>query len=373
MHLQPTETENIFKPSKKEKNSKKSKGSRRNTKRNGFKKERKLSSTSLSTEEECEFPSALRTIGRYGTNAGNALRVNPAKRVSYGEIEVHEMGRCLGWEVVPSDGGYPLGLTNECVHSYTQPIETKEEWMCARAEEGPRSVDRATRYSEAQRKVLLLPALDDHYSSKELEQEKVQHEKTILCTAKNPKCSKKASAKIQAKEAKSNVAAHYHNAGIEHDCDFLGKELELLRASRGDVGCHCHKLKTLSSFDPEKNYCGKQINKLISDRKLRDELRKRHLLTPEEASCSISSRIRIEQKVQMMARLQDAINKERSCETEDCTCAVNGIECHADVCQCCRSMTPSKASECCGNDHGVLTVDIEAIRAHQKEMVKSLS
>mmetsp|Transcript_51001 Transcript_51001/g.59593 ORF Transcript_51001/g.59593 Transcript_51001/m.59593 type:complete len:130 (-) Transcript_51001:384-773(-) len=63
----------------------------------------------------------------------------------------------------------------------------------------------------------------------------------------------------------------------------------------------------------------------MSDRKLKDELRKRRLLSilPSNASREV-----------LAEALQNAVDAEPCCRENECPCASNGIECHVEVCSC---------------------------------------
>jgi hypothetical protein len=306
-------------------------------------------------------------------------QMNGSAGVTFGTATVWEMKRCFGMESVPADGGYPLGLSNNCVGEFEYSLTSGERILDANAssdslDEGAtaavtiperckknKSVDRAPRQTEAQRKILLLPSMDPQYHVKELEQEK----KVLQKQAKESH-SHRASARIDA----TNKASHYHNAELEHDCTLIRNELEGLRLSRSEVGCSCHReTKFLDHFDPSNTNLN--LNKIMSDRKLREEMRKRHLLTTEEKSCS--KKLAADDKRDMMARLKVAMEQEPCCRPGECECANAGIACHADVCGCCsgqkRSEAPCTAS-CCGNAHGINLVDVIGIRANRDLVIQ---
>jgi len=290
--------------------------------------------------------------------------------VRFGTATVLEMKRCISMDAVPAEGGFPLGICSECLSQSEWDLETGKRInylgeipppsvmrIPERCSAEKKIVDHASRQSEAQRKVLLLPAMDPHYQAKELELER--------------KILQKQSTGHQRPTTRLQTQTNqYHNVALEHHCTIVRNDLETIRTSRMEVGCKCHKdTKFLDHFDPLNT--SQNLHKLMSDRKLRDEMRKRHILNPEEANGKIS----MELKRSMMARLKVVMDDEPCCRPDTCECAAAGISCHADACQCCsgkKHPTSSSAEACCGNPQGVNFVDVRDIRANRALIMESI-
>jgi len=89
----------------------------------------------------------------------------------------------------------------------------------------------------------------------------------------------------------------------------IKNELDKIRIERSENGCGCHRLKNFSK---------------MSEHRIKDELRKRHLSDSEMTNMS---------KSELQAMLKEFTSKEKCCGV-DCECEAAGIKCHWEVCGC---------------------------------------
>jgi len=107
----------------------------------------------------------------------------------------------------------------------------------------------------------------------------------------------------------------------------------------------------------------------MNDRKLREELRKRKLLHPEE---NCNDKILPDKKQELVQRLQQAIEKEPCCRVDNCPCVQNGFNCHETAQHSNNNPTQDKA-ELCGNIYGLDSVDIGNIQKKRAEFFNKSS
>jgi len=308
------------------------------------------------------------------------------------EVYVREYKRGIGSDAVPTgSGGWPLGLSNELCREVTVPLllddvmiirpsnlsdpypnSDKSESIDWNRDISTSVTNKARPMSETDRMRIILPVLDSNY-----------HFKTTDPTDDKQSSAHSSShhhhhhhSKRKTRSSSSSSSCGYHNPEIEHLGHEIRHELEVLRNNRSITGCECRKLKNISG------------RRGMNERKLREELRKRKLLTPEEARSKHSSPSK---KEELAKRLQQAVD-ENGCCGEDCPCYKSGIGCHAESCSCwhlshCvdkKHKTKSSAMEgeqdddadvCsitkrCGNKNGIYATDYKAIEAVRAKFLK---
>ena len=139
----------------------------------------------------------------------------------------------------------------------------------------------------------------------------------------------------------------YPSTEVKH----VRNELEQIRINRGleHAGCNCRK----KEYNAQSH---KRHHHRMTERKLKEEIRKRGLLAKE-----------IVYKSQLESILQQAMRDEPCCWGDDCPCARSGIMCHAVSCLCWRSSETAASiqqiQEQCGNRYGMYVVDTNEINA----------
>lgn len=151
----------------------------------------------------------------------------------------------------------------------------------------------------------------------------------------------------------------------------IRNELERIRSSRssdGSTGCTCRKLQV---YIPPPNAGKKAQSRRLSVLKLKDELRKRHLLPKETKT-----------REELELLLFNAVENEPCCVGDDCECHRNGITCQADTCSCWlashqtskgKSLTNQVSVNAikarCGNKYGMYVVDFDGINKFRNELL----
>jgi hypothetical protein len=177
----------------------------------------------------------------------------------------------------------------------------------------------------------------------------------------------------------SNPQEHYNDAFTQVEVHRVRNELEELRFHRsgeGHVGCTCRKLDVY--LLPPDGGGKKAHHRRMNVKRVKDELRKRHLLPDVPKT-----------REELELLLHTAVEKEPCCSGQDCPCARNGIECQADVCSCWHDSHQSKevgASTSsknetdavdtivarCGNVHGMYVVDFPKIQAYRDRVLNAI-
>eukprot|EP00978_Attheya_sp_CCMP212_P025882 scaffold84093_cov45-Attheya_sp.AAC.1 len=180
----------------------------------------------------------------------------------------------------------------------------------------------------------------------------------------------------------------WHNNGVFSRTEIMHvrNELELTRNGRAMTGCACRKTKNKQQHNGHRK-------KSMSERKVKDELRRRNLLRLDENHKKPSRDV-------LEARLFKAMEEEPCCWGEDCECVRNGIDCQSDACSCWQPShdktqhhsKPSSSSSSnpesdaststsdtiqtmqlqCGNPKGLYVVSFDEINSHRKTLLETL-
>jgi hypothetical protein len=328
-----------------------------------------------------------------------------SRRVHFKSVSVFEFGRCLGTDVVPSDGGWPLGMamstitdsisdnknvervTEESVDDYEAERQARlharlkvleldgvesdpAEWLETRQWDYKyKSKNPLFRMmTEKERMALLLadsegdvgslaPLQDMMYTrvrSGSMDKKTHMRTRSGSIDKKTPQVSRTRSA---------SFAEQYNDTYTQVEVHHVRNELETLRNSRskeGNTGCTCRKLDVY--LLPPGGGGKKAHSRRMNERKVKEELRKRHLL-PQE----------LKTREELEILLHDTVEKEPCC-LDDCACVRDGIECQADTCKCWFTSHQSekgkkhddipsieKINSRCGNRFGMYTVDMVKI------------
>jgi len=164
------------------------------------------------------------------------------------------------------------------------------------------------------------------------------------------------------------------------DLQHVQHELEQIRIHRSAenvAGCSCRKLHVVLPKDLKG---GKKSHhhRRFTERRVKDELRRRHVTIPNECK----SREELEQL------LYDEVEKHGCCYgNNDCPCARSGIGCQSDTCSCWYkshvthkkeskgevvSVSPADALQRCGNKNGIYVVDFEVIEKYRDGFITAI-
>ena len=334
------------------------------------------------------------------------------KRLRFGNVRILHFERCLGTQVVPRDGGWPLGLSHKASSSSSSSdneectIDAFEKQKQSKLRERWNDLDPKTKkelegmpslkadspvgqvfetrqwdfkriknplfgsLSEQNRMKLLLAA-----SSNKNGEDFDNSISSLSLSSQNHSPDKRRSARLRS----NSFAEHYNETYTQVDVHHVRNELEQLRNYRsmeGGAGCTCRKLHVY--LLPPGGGGKKAHHRRMSVYKVKEELRKRHLLPSE-------SRTREELEI----LLHDAVEEEPCCSGNDCPCVRNGIGCQADTCSCwlsshqtnegskrnnsASSLMPSTSAQeinrRCGNRHGMYIVDFKRIDTYRRPFV----
>lgn len=198
-----------------------------------------------------------------------------------------------------------------------------------------------------------------------------------------------------------SFAEQYNEVFTQVEVHHCRNELEQIRNFRtmeGSTGCSCRKLQV---YLLPPNAGKKAHHRRMKLHKIKEELRKRHLLPPEGQQHS---------REELELLLHDTVEGEPCCRADSCTCARNGIECQADSCTCWYTSHQTKQTQHdehtnhstttaggnnnhhnnhsssitsiitldeikarCGNSLGMSTVDMDKIDAFRRNYLSNLS
>jgi len=308
--------------------------------------------------------------------AAAAAAPETPKQVMFDKVLVREFSRCLSMDSVPTEGGWPLGLSQDITaeHESADSVDSfesdKQEKLKARWKEiHPDSLEPPTPletrqwdYKPDEERNPLFWKLS--------EQERMQ----ILIADSEGKSVKMVKPvrpvrKTHSTRSRSASVSEKRNETYPQDhVDHVSNELEQIRNQRsmeGSTGCSCRKLNV---YIPPPNAGKKAARQRMNLSKVKEELQSRNLLPTEHRTREELERL-----------LHDAVEQEPCC-TDDCVCVGNGIGCQADTCSCWsathqsdkgkkHSEDPTVIQKRCGNIHGMYVYDINEIDSFRKELL----
>jgi len=402
------------------------------------------------------------------------------KEVRFHKVMIREFERCLGTDVVPYDGGWPLGLSYEPVataeddedgknnNNHDDGVDlddyeaAKQERLRIRAHERGLNLEELTKsassssarrvgedetagvveletrqydykrkaknplfhlLTEDQRMAILLQASTPEEDGDDDSMEHSSHHSTL--SSSPPKhhnhhhkgsSSKGSSPSSKKRDSKSKQnhpnSGHHTNHALHHsghhvntrsnskrersgsfseqynetytqvNVHHVRNELEEIRFQRtgeGHTGCTCRKLDVY--LLPPGGGGKKASKRRLSILRVKEELRKRHLLPTEQKT-----------REELELILHDVVETEACCVGQDCPCARNGIECQADVCTCWYDSHQTKdggkqhanpkfhnisevseIQERCGNANGMYVVDLNKIHHMRQQILEQCS
>ena len=403
------------------------------TKKKKRRKRNRRKKKSASTAKEEEEPTPLAVV---------------KKSVRFDTVSCRLYQRTLGQDGgVPADGGWPLGMTNDYVQEPDMPLDTVEtakqerlqkrwkilyEGDAAAAAAAPplvletRPFDYKSSVNANGRSVknrLFGPLREDQRiqllcggrvnqdnggsssnssccsnnnnkkNKKNTSPKKKNKKKQVLPSNSTSSSSPSSSSSCCAKgscggdnndEKAAAVVVAFDSVTVRH----VRNELEQIRHWRtheGSNGCTCRKLCV---YLPPKNSGKKAQHKRLSERRVKEELRKRNALPPQTMT-----------RAQLEHLLHDLVEQEPCCSVyNNCPCVVNGLGCQADCCSCWHDShqtlnqqkkrkdsmgndndTPSSSltelsaqaiQQRCGNRNGMYAVDFDTINAYRKDIIR---
>ncbi|CAM9582436.1 unnamed protein product [Pylaiella littoralis] len=357
---------------------------------------KKLSSCSSSSEQALSTPVAYEEVAA-GSKAsegasGKAKRAKKQepqqlkKEVTFGRVNLLEFTRDVGGCGVPSDGtwGLSLGLpfreTEVDVDGYeASKDEILEERMSELSRKQRHLCTGETRqfdYRPVGVKNPLFARLGEKERSKKLLEYACFH-KSDLAEADKDKdraagiSNSSSSSSSEESNRNSNGNNNRHDGSTsEFDAfshkvshaEFVDKsqaasiELTALRDSRRtSQGCSC------SCVRADK----------LNLTKLRGQLGKRGL----KASGSKKELVKMLQEAMRREEEENGGKAVKACRGEDCQCVRDGVECHADLCNCCKGPSIGEKGAHhggnCGNPEGVYAYHSSVVRAHRGAYVSS--
>jgi len=356
-------------------------------------------------------------------------------RVSFGTVSLREFGRCLGSDVVPGDGGWPLGLSREIVAeldanntvdryevekqarltarwieihqqqllllqdnviandgdggggggsgsgsgNQQQQIEEQQPpaWLETRQRDYKRQSKNPLfgRMAEKDRMSLLLADSQDGdvaaAPQEMLTRKRSGSTDKVYNTTRSRSGSFDKSRAHNTRSRSDSIVEQYNDTYTQIEVHHVRNELEQLRNSRsmqGSTGCTCRKLQVY--LLPPGGGGKKAHHRRMNVLKLKEELRKRHLLPQESLT-----------REELELLLHDAVETEPCCN-DDCSCVRDGIDCQADTCSC--WLTSHQADKGknhddhpsianikvrCGNPFGIYTVDAANIDSFRTSFI----
>jgi hypothetical protein len=332
----------------------------------------------------------------------NKAIIVKTKNLCFGHVRIQEYERCLGIDVVPLDGSWPLGIGKKLVEcaivelTVDQYEEEKQQRLQERMAQlvglerlQPRQDVLETRQwdylsrsknplfhlvTESNRMELLLRYSEPDNQAVVVSVDCHKSSPTTTTTGKQRKQSSSSTSSSSSRRENS-FTERFNDVFTKADVSHFRVELEDIRAMRSikdATGCSCHRLKV---YIPPEHGAGKTAQKKrLAIHKVKIELKKRNLLPKDDHAVSREELERI---------LHDAVEKEGCCDY-DCPCYQNGIGCQSDACDCWQqsykennttsfSLTTQDIRNRCGNRLGMYTVDMDVIDEYRRNVLEKLT
>lgn len=317
--------------------------------------------------EEGLSPIALNKKANKRKKKRKKKKSSAERRVHYGDVSVREHGRCLGTDVVPLDGGWPLGISGKVVNEYQvaatvdefeerRQQELRDRWSTIMASYINDNEDQSqsplnpptgileTRQFDYRRKTKnpLFGPLNEEDRMRLLVMSNSEDDSSLAKSLNKSSLTKQSQARVRSNSmqhnpsdfksaghtttgrSRSNSEQFYCDAYPSSDVLHVRNELEQIRVRRtleGSTGCKCRKLDVYLA--PADGGGKKAQHRRMNERKVKEELRKRGKLPSQQCT-----------RAELEQLLHDVVITEPCCWGEDCFCKRNGIGCQADSCSC---------------------------------------
>jgi len=288
----------------------------------------------------------------------NQASLPPQKKsLAFGEVEVLEIERSIGWTAVPAKGSWPLGLSEG--EALSRRRVSLEEYELERQQ---KLQARYTALSKKQRKLLNAEQLETRQFDFKMDLKNPlftalsEEERKVLLIGPDEDTdndepvhtvgSRRSSALLVLEESDKpeNPLVAVNQA--------LKEELSKLYSSRESTGCSCAKVKN--------------IDKLHQTR-----LKEMLMLCGCEVDSSAS-------KKELLVQLKTVLEGKSLCELLSCECFRAGVQCHADVCGCCYITEGGKrifvnGLKKCGNSEGLYLYQLDNVSRYRKAIIEKTS
>ena len=292
------------------------------------------------------------------------------KQLRFGTVRTRTFERCLGSDVVPGDGGWPLGM-GRTLHEWKMET-TVDEYEASKNE---RLLQRLERLKLPQTIPLETRPWDykpDKNPLFQLLTEKDRIQLLVGTDETTESSNKHKSPERKLRRSSRNVSSSSSNDSILYNDRFpktdvlhYRHELEQLRISRSSTGCRCRKLHV---YIAPPNAGKKAQHRRLKLPKLQHELKKRHALPNEPCGRDALERLLLE------------LVEHEPCCGDSCECKQAGINCQAESCSCWydshqnsnKKKEPSNAEiqARCGN--AMYVVDLDSIQAFRQNYLEQL-
>jgi len=328
----------------------------------------------------------IKSILKHNDDLGDE-EIKSSKSVGFKNIFVREYVRAISYDAVPTDGSWPLGLSDQVTSElcgdinsfekrraselrdrYAHAIAIKNRKGKKKVKAGARcdEVDVSTKdtvfetrqfdYKRGHRNPLLKPMSEINRHTILLDTLDPDHkhhiDKKAQKSCRSVRRRTRGLSQAEMDEMLESSNGTTVQMDLEHEAQLLRNELDGIREFRSNVGCSCQKLK---------------VTNKISDRKLKEELRKRRLETDGS-------------KVDLVERLKAAVDSEPCCSESSCPCVKEGINCQADLCSCWCGKKGNidrnailRCQELCGNRHGIYIYDSNRISENRASVLCTIA
>ncbi|CAN0079749.1 unnamed protein product [Scytosiphon promiscuus] len=299
--------------------------------------------------------------------SAKAKRNKPAASVAFGDVNLLEFTRDVGGCGVPGDGTWGLSLgmlfreTVVDVDGYeaskTEILEERMSELSRKQRHLSTGETRQFDYRPVGERNPLFFRLDEKERSKKLLDYACFHKGDLEEADKDKDCAERRTSVGSGGKNTSEFDAYTHK--VSHS-EFVDKsqeasvELTALRDSRKkSQGCSC------SCVRADK----------LNLAKLRAELGKRGL----KPSGSKKDLVKMLQEAMRQEEEANGGKAVKACRTEECQCVIDGVECHADLCNCCKGpsigVKDAHHGGNCGNPEGVYAYSSSVVRSHREPYI----
>ncbi|CAB1110142.1 unnamed protein product [Ectocarpus sp. CCAP 1310/34] len=350
--------------------------------------ENKTASTQPMLQSSSGQQEPCRTLNGAAAGRIKAKRAKGGKKlsVSFGRVNLVEFTRDVGGCGVPSDGtwGLALGLPfretvvdvdgyeasrTEILEERTSELSRKQRHLSTGetrqfdyrpvGEKNPLFY----RLGEKERRHVSVKILLDYACFHKSDLEEADRDNEAVQTPDDSAGASDNNSHIDGSGGKSTSDFDAYSHKVSH-ADFVDKsqeasvELTALRDSRqNSQGCSCSHVR------PDK----------LNLAKLRAELTKRRVGL--KASGSKKDLVKVLQEAMRQDEEKNGGKALKVCRSEECQCVQDGVECHADLCSCCKGPSIGEKDAHhggnCGNPEGVYAYSSSVVRSHRGPYVTS--
>ena len=391
------------------------------------KKKKRSKKKKKSKENKVKMDDPIKDKKTIDSNKG----IKSLKKVSFSEVSIREHSRCLGEDVVPFDGGWPLGLSHNIIREYNfvggvqeyeriKQIKLKKRWERAfgitsdenKFDDGQIITSFETRQYDYKTKNKNVETNNNHRrrSTSFSGEDDLNDGKNPLFKPSDEGDRKKLILRdyaVTVEDVEKDIFIDVHAENIEHEehkhkhkkdskslrrstryksenSEYEGtpfsayeirhirNDLEQIRNQRSlkSTGCSCRKPNFyLPFYNQSIEICTTNTSSKHKGTKLSDRRLKEELRRRGKFKTDQS-------RPQLEIELGKAIEVEPCCWSNDCECVRNNIPCQADSCSCWQpqhqansTSTPEDIKKNCGNKYGMYVVDIDDIRRHRQRLI----